>query len=293
MILAEKVFVRIRPEESDVTYPSPNSHNTYGTLRSSLSSSITSLRSEPPKCITLIDDKTIRLIAPEKDGPHGGSRKSVSAVDDKLYSFDKIFPEEAAQEDIYKSVSSMVKATVRGYNTTIFAYGCTGSGKSFTMTGNGAAPGVIPRAISEIFTIIEETAASESDVFFYVRISYVELYNNNFRNLLEFAAKELAAKEKDNSSLGLKDSSESSYYDNATTFPSKHNHNSGNTPGNSSRNEKIEVRESQSAGVFLAGPYLRIPVTTAKEAFQLIAKGNKFRAVGATQCNDFSSRYNK
>ena len=55
-------------------------------------------------------------------------------------------------------------------------------------------------------------------------------------------------------------------------------------------NNKIEVRESQSAGVFLSGPNLRVPVTSAQEAFQLIAKGNKLRAVGSTQCNDESSR---
>jgi centromeric protein E len=66
------------------------------------------------------------------------------------------------------------------------------------MTGNHNAPGVIPRAISEIFSIIETTAAQEQDVYFYVRISYVELYNNNFRNLLENASKELAMKEKHN-----------------------------------------------------------------------------------------------
>ena len=56
------------------------------------------------------------------------------------------------------------------------------------------------------------------------------------------------------------------------------------------RGEKIEVRESQSTGVFLAGNNLRIPVTSAKEAFQLINRGNKHRAVGSTQCNDLSSR---
>ena len=56
--------------------------------------------------------------------------------------------------------------------------------------------------------------------------------------------------------------------------------------------DKIEVRESQSAGVFLAGPNLRIPVTSAQEAFQLIARGNKVRATGFTQCNDLSSRFN-
>ncbi len=145
------------------------------------------------------------------------------------------------------------------------------------MTGTSSAPGIIPRAISEIFSIIEDTAATESDVFFYVRISYVELYNNSFRNLLEFASKELASKEGNSNTMD----SELSMYDTMTNISQKPN----------SRNDKIEVRESASAGVFLAGPYLRIPVTTAKEAFQLIAKGNKYRAVGATQCNDLSSRF--
>ncbi len=49
------------------------------------------------------------------------------------------------------------------------------------MTGNPAAPGIIPRAISDIFSLIEATAAQEKDVFFYVRISFVELYNNSFK----------------------------------------------------------------------------------------------------------------
>jgi hypothetical protein len=105
---------------------------TYGGQLTALSASAES------KCVLTVDEKTIRLVAP--DGAYS-SRKAVSAVDDKIYTFDKIFPELTSQEDIYRSVSSMVKATVRGYNTTIFAYGCTGSGKSYTMTGNSSAPG--------------------------------------------------------------------------------------------------------------------------------------------------------
>ena len=68
--------------------------------------------------------------------------------------------------------------------------GSTGSGKSFTMTGERSAPGVIPRAITEIFNLIKTTTAADTDVHFLVRMSYVELYNNNFRNLLEFASKD-------------------------------------------------------------------------------------------------------
>jgi hypothetical protein len=141
------------------------------------------------------------------------------------------------------------------------------------MTGTSSHPGIIPRAISEIFSIIEATAAQEKDVFFYVRLSYVELYNNVFRNLLEFASKELSSKERDDGET-QRSTSPTSLHPNMKSLKS----------------DKIEVRESQSAGVFLAGQNLRIPVTTAKEAFRLISKGTKNRAVGSTQCNDISSR---
>jgi hypothetical protein len=180
--------------------------------------------------------------------------------------------------------------------------------------------GIIPRAISEIFSIIEDKASTEKDVYFYVRISYVELYNNNFRNLLEFASKELRAKEnqdlsevnEDNRVYSSQDSADAKDYFGYTSRSTKgtyqlsplhmqaHFHGIAGQrstsptslhPAVSSRSDKIEVRESQSAGVFLAGSAIRIPVTSAQEAFTLISKGNKSRAVGATQCNEVSSRY--
>jgi Kinesin motor domain len=246
----DQVFVRIRPESSNVrTARSTVIDRKAATVTSRLSVSPKRCLSQdggvPAKCVSLVDETTIRIIPP--DGALG-TRKSVSAIDDKIFTFDKVFAEESSQEDIYQSISAHVKATVRGYNTTIFAYGSTGSGKSYTMTGNSSAPGIIPRAISEVFSIIEATAAQESDVFFYVRLSYVELYNNNFRNLLEFASKELSVKEKGKTS-------EEDENNLRPDSPSKLH------PGLVQRTDKIEVRESQSAGVFLAGPSLRIPVS--------------------------------
>ena len=240
------MFVRIRPESSGfkgLRSSTPERKSATITSRQIQSPKISQSLDGSLKCAVMIDDKTVRITPP--DGTLG-SRKSVSAVDDKLFSFDKLFPEEGTQEDVYQSVSAHVKATVRGYNTTIFAYGSTGSGKSYTMTGNSTAPGIIPRAISEIFSIIEATAAQESDVFFYVRLSYVELYNNNFKNLLEFASKELSAKER---------ASERESVDKGRSTSPTQIH-----PGLAHKTDKIEVRESQSAGVFLAGPSLRIPV---------------------------------
>jgi hypothetical protein len=103
------------------------------------------------------------------------------------------------------------------------------------------------------------------------------LYNNTFRNLLDSASKELAVSDND-------------IYSHDVSFSTTRGGNKSLSPTRAHRQDKIEVRESQSAGVFLAGPNIRIPVTSAKEAFQLINKGNKHRAVGSTLCNDVSSR---
>ena len=177
------------------------------------------------------------------------------------------------------------------------------------MTGCSSAPGVIPRAVSDIFSMIETTTNIENDVYFYVRLSYVELYNNLFRNLLEFASKDLKdkdkEKEKEKGDLSTSQSSreESDIMDislntsiasgkelalRRLSAPVQYTPNAKGA--NPMRADKIEVRESQSTGVFLAGPNLRIPITSAKEAFQLINRGNKFRAIGSTNCNEQSSR---
>jgi hypothetical protein len=294
-----KVIIRIRPEELlDDNSPSdgPASPLTkINNVRGHLTSNYDKESVISPKAgrfITQLNDQTIRLNPPYSSSSDTGvPRKSVPAVDDKEFSFDKIFGDNSKQEEIYANVSNLVSATIRGYNATIFAYGCTGSGKSYTMTGTQYAPGIIPRVISDIFTSIEEKAKAESDVIFYIRISYVELYQNNFRNLLDF--KKSSQNKGGTSAFGgaSKDSKErdddsiaSSIDDDSLQDTLK-----GSSVA-SNRSQKIEVREKEGVGVFLMGPNLRIPVTSAKEAFQLIAKGNKVRAIGATQCNEMSSR---
>ena len=315
------VYVRVRPEfedriqPADVTKHSPNkSLNSSWSSVTANSRGVPQLSSSLNNCCSVVGEQTVRLTPP--DAVYG-SRKAVSAVDDKLYTFDQVFPDDTTQEDVYKNVAEHVAATVRGYNTTIFAYGATGSGKSFTMTGDKTAPGVIPRAIGDLFRHIEKMAAAESDVFFYVRLSYVELYNNNFRNLLEHIPKESKSSHHRSSlssgasvgSVNGVNLSMSGFFTElddhqageAQVFEAQHgvsfaagrNHTNFSVakhPGFAVRTDKIEVRESQSAGVFLAGPNLRIPVTSALEAYQLIAKGNKMRATGSTHCNDVSSR---
>ncbi len=82
------------------------------------------------KCVSQIDDKTLRVDPPDS----AIVRKPVSAVDSKLYSYDRVLGDQTDQEQIYQCVQHHVHATIRGYNTTIFALGCTGSGLQFIHT---------------------------------------------------------------------------------------------------------------------------------------------------------------
>jgi hypothetical protein len=169
------------------------------------------------------------------------------------------------------------------------------------MTGNRQDPGIIPRAIGDLFRHIENAAAEGSDVFFYVRLSYVELYNNTFRNLLENVHKDKPSTFGQKANLNMSMNGFFSELDDGggegplgTSFATARSNAQFDVkahPGLAHRNDKIEVRESQNAGVFLAGPNLRVAVTSAADSFKLISSGNKARAVGSTACNDVSSRY--
>jgi centromeric protein E len=69
---------------------------------------------------------------------------------------------------------------MEGYNAVIFAYGQTASGKTFTLTGDDAEPGIIPRAMKDVFAFIRRTPARE----YLLRCSYLEIYNESIHDLL-------------------------------------------------------------------------------------------------------------
>lgn len=73
---------------------------------------------------------------------------------------------------------------MEGYHGTVFAYGMTGTGKTFSMQGTASSPGVIPLAIADIFSYIRETPHRE----FLLRVSYLEIYNERIHDLLSPAA---------------------------------------------------------------------------------------------------------
>ena len=71
------------------------------------------------------------------------------------YTFDHCFSSDATQEEVYDAtVRNSVSAVLEGYNATVFAYGQTGTGKTFTMQGSNTESslrGVAPRAIDQLF----------------------------------------------------------------------------------------------------------------------------------------------
>ncbi|XP_072684111.1 kinesin-like protein KIF17 isoform X4 [Canis lupus baileyi] len=102
----------------------------------------------------------------------------------KQFTFDGAYYVDHFTEQIYNEIAyPLVEGVTEGYNGTIFAYGQTGSGKSFTMQGLPDPPsqrGIIPRAFEHVF----ESVQCAENTKFLVRASYLEIYNEDVRDLL-------------------------------------------------------------------------------------------------------------
>ncbi|KAH8669630.1 P-loop containing nucleoside triphosphate hydrolase protein [Tricladium varicosporioides] len=111
-----------------------------------------------------------------------------NALSNKTYHFDKVFSSAADQAMIYDGVvTPMLDEMLAGFNCTIFAYGQTGTGKTYTMSGDMSdtmgmlsdAAGIIPRVLHALFTKLEIDDAECS-----VKCSFIELYNEELRDLI-------------------------------------------------------------------------------------------------------------
>uniref|UniRef100_H3DP79 Kinesin-like protein n=1 Tax=Tetraodon nigroviridis TaxID=99883 RepID=H3DP79_TETNG len=104
----------------------------------------------------------------------------------KTFTFDAVYDAGSKQRELYdESVRPLVDSVLAGFNGTIFAYGQTGTGKTYTMQGAWADPerrGVIPNAFDHVFTHISR---SQSDKQYLVGASYLEIYLEEIRDLLD------------------------------------------------------------------------------------------------------------
>ncbi|GAB1310309.1 Kinesin-like protein kip2 [Madurella fahalii] len=97
------------------------------------------------------------------------------------YFYDNVFTTHDDNSKVYDHIAKrLVRRVMEGYHGTVFAYGMTGTGKTFSMQGTASSPGVIPLAITDIFSYIRETPSRE----FLLRVSYLEIYNEKIHDLL-------------------------------------------------------------------------------------------------------------
>lgn len=137
-----------------------------------------------------------------------------------------------------------------GYHGTVFAYGMTGTGKTFSMQGTTSSPGVIPLAITDIFSYIRETPHRE----FLLRVSYLEIYNEKIHDLLALPAA-------GGSGIG----------------------------SGAPQPEEIRLREDSKRGVY-ASPLREEIVQSPTQLLRVIARGDHARRTSSTQYNARSSR---
>eukprot|EP00753_Platysulcus_tardus_P012122 PLAT3339.61.p1 GENE.PLAT3339.61~~PLAT3339.61.p1 ORF type:complete len:639 (+),score=219.59 PLAT3339.61:101-2017(+) len=106
--------------------------------------------------------------------------------------FHRVFGLDSSQADVYDFVRPAVAAVARGFGSTIFTYGQTGAGKTFTLVGRDGldmtAPelpedsGIIPRAVRELFTVMAGARDDGDDVS--VECSYMQIYNDRVYDLI-------------------------------------------------------------------------------------------------------------
>uniref|UniRef100_A0A8C8B871 Kinesin-like protein n=1 Tax=Otus sunia TaxID=257818 RepID=A0A8C8B871_9STRI len=126
------------------------------------------------------------------EGPEAANVVTFDADDDAVlhllhkgkqvsFELDKVFPPQASQEEVFQEVQALVTSCIDGYNVCIFAYGQTGAGKTYTMEGTAANPGINQRALQLLFSEVRGKAA---DWDYAISVSAAEIYNESLRDLL-------------------------------------------------------------------------------------------------------------
>ncbi|KAK2364397.1 kinesin protein KIN-5D [Trifolium repens] len=208
------------------------------------------LRSNAPQVVTCNDYSREVAVSQNIAGKHI----------DRVFTFDKVFGPSAQQRELYEqAVTPIVNEVLEGFNCTIFAYGQTGTGKTYTMEGeckksksgpNGELPpeaGVIPRAVKQIFDTLESQNAEYS-----VKVTFLELYNEEITDLL--APEELSK----------------------VTVEEK-------------QKKQLPLMEDGKGGVLVRGLEEEI-VTCASEIYTLLERGSSKRRTAETLLNKQSSR---
>ena len=147
------------------------------------------LRVRPPSeresgdesCITELTQNSVTF------EPRVKTLQSAHQVTSETYFFDRVFAPEATQTEVYEgSVESTVRGVVAGRPGLVFAFGITNAGKTFTIQGSTDQPGILPRALGQLFSMTKSDAGAR------VTLSFMEIYNENVYDLLGARAADAA-----------------------------------------------------------------------------------------------------
>uniref|UniRef100_A0A6A7FU56 Kinesin-like protein Klp98A isoform X2 n=1 Tax=Hirondellea gigas TaxID=1518452 RepID=A0A6A7FU56_9CRUS len=175
----------------------------------------------------------------------------------------------ATQEVLYRDIGSkVVSRSVEGYNACVLAYGQTGSGKTHTMTGSAQEPGLIPRICENLFAVMQR--GEVDGVTYKVEVSYLEIYNEKIRDLLQTPHVNNKGKKK-----GIK-----------TIINVKND--PGNRGGNSG-SDYLQVRGDSKSGLHIVN-LTHTRVNCYKDVEEVLRRGNLRRTTASTNMNAASSR---
>ncbi|XP_073148904.1 kinesin-like protein KIN-7K, chloroplastic [Henckelia pumila] len=186
----------LEPSADSLSSPASSSARSKPQLLYSESASLDAERSKENVTVTLrfrpLSPREIRNgeeIAWYADGDTIARNENNESV---AYAFDRVFGPTTTTRHVYDvAAQHVVSGAMDGINGTIFAYGVTSSGKTHTMHGDQRSPGIIPLAVKDAFSIIQETPSRE----FLLRVSYLEIYNEVVNDLLNPAGQNLRIRE--------------------------------------------------------------------------------------------------
>ena len=172
-----KVYCRIRPEnEQEIS-------SGYGPCLKQISSNSLQI---------LVDNLSI----------NSGLKENYSDKIIQEFTFDKVYPTETNQETIFDQIAKpLISAAFEGINGTLFCYGQTASGKTYTMEGipsDDNLKGIIPRMMKLVFDIIN---SGSSDVEFSVKCQYYQIYNEKIQDLIDTRKTDLSIREDKNKGI--------------------------------------------------------------------------------------------
>ena len=143
--------------------------------------------------VHVLDSNLVVLMDPMADVnlPEDSFRSNRSR--EKQYAFDVAFDKSAPQQALFeKTTGPQIEGVSNGYNATVFAYGATGAGKTYTMIGDADNPGLMILTFEEVFQCTSRLSLERQ---YKLRLSYIEIYNEEVRDLFSPSSENLDIRE--------------------------------------------------------------------------------------------------